>query len=156
MTRYNARIPEINKMNAIEKGFISFTEYKEKHKLDKQESAQLRRKSLSDGINFILISKRSNDFYINPDYVFEKEDLNPDELFFKSFLKRYSWLDIQFKDKMIIIYGYVVAKNKQTGRYIISNFIDAVEFIYDKINEVIKEKPNNSVDFCPNHLTTIN
>ena len=53
---------------------------------------------------------------------------------------------------MIVVYGYVVSKNKNTGRYIISNFIDVVEFIYEKIKEVINVKENDVNDFCPNHL----
>lgn len=152
---YNGKViklRELNKMNAIEKGYIPFLEYAEKNKLDKADRSQLRRESLKDGINFIILTKKSNDFYINPDYTFEKNNLSPDELFFNSLLKRYNFLDIKFQDKMIIVYGYVVSKNKSTGRYIISNFIDAVEFIYEKIKEVINVNENNTYDYCPNHL----
>lgn len=152
MSKIIMKLRELNKMNAIEKGYIPFLEYAEKNKLDKADRSQLRKESLHDGINFIILTKKSNDFYVNPDYSFEKIVTNPDEMFFNSFLKRYNFLDIKFQDKMIIVYGYVVSKNKNTGRYIISNFIDAVEFIYEKIKEVINVKENDVNDFCPNHL----
>lgn len=152
MSKIIMKLRELNKMNAIKKGYIPFLEYAEKNKLDKADRSQLRKESLHDRINFIILTKKSNDFYINPDYTFEKILLNPDELFFNSFLKRYNFLDIKFQDKMIVVYGYVVSKNKNTGRYVISNFIDAVEFIYEKIKEVINVKENDVNDFCPNHL----
>ena len=47
-----------NKMNAIKKGYIPFLEYAEKNKLDKADRSQLRKESLHDGKNFIILTKK--------------------------------------------------------------------------------------------------